>query len=204
MRKIVLLLLVFFVVGSYTGCLDKEKERMERLWPTTERISFQTLEDDRIEFGAKIYYLSDVGFLSTEIVTTDERQYLYLGWAGSIYRTRIYANSKEDPAFLFLDGAREVFLREGYDYHNDEFVVEGTDQKIRFSEAFLDTDYVGSTFGRETIDVVIVSITYPALKANMQVFYNNGQWYAQSRKQESHALSDAFLNILIENGFISS
>ena len=204
MRKIVLLLLIFLVAGSYTGCLCEEKERMERLWPKAERISFQTLEGDRIEFGANIYYLSDVGFLSTEIVTTDERQYLYLGWAGSIYRTRIYANSKEDPAFLFLDGTREVFLREGYDYHNDEFVIEGTDQKIRFSEAFLDTDYVGSTFGRETIDVVIVSTTYPALKANMQVFYDSGQWYAQSRKQESHALSDVLVSILIENCFISS
>ena len=102
-RKIVVLLLMLFVVGSCAGCFSKERERMEKLWPTTERISYRTLEDDRIEFEANIYYLSDVGFLSTAIVTANEQQYLYLGWAGSIYRTRIYANTKEDPAFLFLD-----------------------------------------------------------------------------------------------------
>lgn len=203
-RKIVALLLVLFVIGSYTGCAYYEEylREMEESFPKAEAISFEYVEDkdDCIEFRGNIYYRSKVGFLANDIAATKD-EYEYLGWTGYFHKTYIYANAKEDPVFLYLTNTREVFFREDYNYRTDEFVIEGTDAKFRFSEAFLNTDYGISKYTGNT-KIIIASTSYPTLKVTMSVFYRNGQWYACSRYMETHTLSDDFVSILVKNRII--
>ena len=208
MRKnIITLLIVVLLLFSLSGCEDlgigealalKEKDRLE----------VNVLEDDEslIEYQGNVYYLSPMPFLWGSRETLDVTgDYEYLGWVGGrfLYHSYVYGDTRENPTFLYSTRTETIHLREDYDYRSDSFLIEGTESIIRFSDDLLDTgrDYM-ELFNSGSIEIVISSVTHPALKAKLFVLKDGATWYGVSRDMKPFRLSDNFVNILADNKII--
>jgi hypothetical protein len=172
-------------------------------------IKFNYLDEDRqrLEYKGNIYYLSPIRFLTGYRGAYEDDRYQYLGWVGARIKTTLHvvAGSNGPPIFIyFADPSRgRIYFREDYDYLTDDFLIEGTDDIIRFCDDMLyaDESKADLTY-TNNYDVVISSVTYPGLHAKLNVAKDHTGWYAITWNFVPFKLSDNFVNILIENQLI--
>ncbi len=182
---------------SLTSCdkLTKSQSRLDE----EKHITFEHTENGNIIYQGNEYYLSQMSFLWT----VSNSDYKYLGWSGSEYlsNSTVYGDSEDKPLFLYFAETRSIYLRNDYDYTSDTFIIEGTDDTVVFSEALTDVD-AGLDLPHPNKEVIISSVKYPILKAQLYVYGAGNDWYAKTRTLETFKLSDKFIGILEENALL--
>ena len=203
-------------VDSAREWYDLEKNHMD-LFGTVE---IMNNESDRggyykITYREKTYYED-----YAKIFKVTERYGVYEGdvlvsWEsfplGIYYMDKYYSYTKDDPIFIYTNRLNILFLNEDYDYLNDTFIIEGTNDEIVFSEAFLETDlkydhqYLNLEAHQDKYqnktDIVIYSKQCQRLRAYCTIFYENGVWYAGGIDTNYvFSISDEFLDLLMKNG----
>ncbi len=151
------------------------------------------------------YYASRLfcGIMDHELNEKD----IELGWYYSFpFSTRYYSDTREAPDYVFgVGGGQEVYLKQGYDYGSEVFVIEGTSDKIVFSEAMtgdsLEYNYFTQSQGEKGI--TMCSEKHPNLKIRASLFFDGSGWCIGFGTDEAYVISPSLLEILKENGFIA-
>ncbi|MBR3917738.1 MAG: hypothetical protein IKJ59_03260 [Clostridia bacterium] len=165
-------------------------------------IKFNYLENENIEFQGNEYYLSPMSFLWNGKETRTNLK--YLGWVGErfFYHSNVLGNSTEPPVFLYVIETAETYFIKDYNYIDDEFLIEGTDDVICFGDDLLEIDCGIGIAPSPNVDIIISSVKYPELKAELSVFFSGVSWYAKSSGLQTFKLSDHFVSVLNENSLL--
>ena len=126
---------------------------------------------------------------------------------------RYYANAAENADYIASgNGSNEiltccVYFREDLYQSPLCYVLQGTDYEFDFSSAFLKTDAVryktdieGKEYDGKILHFYVKD--YPRLKVELRIYKIHDAWYSVEQ-DEAFALSDAFLNVLVENGILT-
>ena len=211
MKKIFLIIIVLSMVFSLPSCGISETYNdpalNEKDW-----IDFNSVNIDGIEYLTyqnATYYRSKLDFLWDNGPTPydmehckDAHKYAYIGWTGSRfwYHSFFYADSLNNPAFLYSSRTAKTYLREDYDYHVDDFLIEEINETIIFQDVFSKVDYTPGNNWVESIR--LRSKTHPLLWLDMHIHKENGTWYAIS-DEARFELSEEFITTLLNNNIIS-
>lgn len=122
------------------------------------------------------------------------------------FSTRYYSDIREAPDYVFgVGGDEEVYLKQGYDYGSEVFVIEGTSDKIVFSEATTGDSLEYDYFTRSQAEngIVMCSEKHPNLKIRASLFFDGSSWCIGFGTDEAYVISPSLLEILKGNGFIA-
>ncbi|MBO5305347.1 MAG: site-specific integrase [Clostridia bacterium] len=137
---------------------------------------------EAIEYQGTTYYLSTP---ATEWIHMgggymDFENYVLIGWGGMRYGyvDRFYADTEENPLFIYERRLDWIFFREGYDYQTDLYRVEGTEAFISYKDALTETNL---SFQRDkdydTYTIVkLVCKSHARMELELDVIYANGVW----------------------------
>ena len=152
------------------------------------------------------YYESDLFTVTERSYKTDEND-IQLGWYYSFpFSTDAYSDTLEDPVFIYTVGSDEnVYFRHDYDYLTDTFIIENTDVEIVWEDVF-GTQQNNTFLHSSSIDVTLYSKQYPRINARLGIGCVDNQWFIVSLPRFAGVWtpSDEFLQILFDNGIISS
>lgn len=152
------------------------------------------------------YYESDL-FTVTERSGKPDENDIQLGWYYSFpFSTDAYSDTLEDPVFIYTDGSDEnVYFRHDYDYLTDTFIIENTDVEIVWEDVF-GPQQNNAFLLSSSIDVTLYSKQYPRINARLGIGCVDNQWFIVSLPNLAGVWtpSDEFLQILFDNGIISS
>lgn len=164
-----------------------------------EWIENEDSETDELLYQDQVYCSTDSWFT----LWTKEDD-IELGWQYNFpFSNRIgyYSNTAEAPLYIWLsrcvdDYALNVYMKEGWDFQNQLFVLEGTDIEFVFSEMIVkqegDLEPVNSLSGYA---IVIYLKEDPRLEIHMHV-YVKGDRYFFVQNGERWFLSKEFVSLL--------
>lgn len=117
------------------------------------------------------------------------------------YQTWFYGDTADHPIYLYGTLNTGLFLREDYDYKKDEFVIEGTEEGVVFSQMFTDERVTGEVYERVT-DFRVYSKKYPELQIQMGLYRETDNRWSVICGEKWFFLTDEFVQYLIANGII--
>lgn len=140
-------------------------------------------------------------------ITEKSKEDVFIGWNGLRlgYVNKYYSNTNMTPLFIYETRTGSVYLRDDYDYQSDVFIVSDTDSNIVFSDALIETDFIGSFSGTATnkASVVIYSELCHRLRINLNVFFEDNEWYAHIKNSGNvYIVTQNFVEILSANKLI--
>lgn len=208
-KRITFALFCVFCLICFSGCNDLGISDALSL-DDDKHIKLNFIDDDSydsFEYKGTVYNLSEIDFLRAgegELFASDK--YEYLGWTGSRfwYRSHIFADSLDNPTFIYSTNSRDTYFREDYNYLTDTFIIEGTDDTIRLCDDLLDVDSDKHSFGKSTNEIVISSVNHPTLTAKFDIMICDGSLYAcaQTNTVVAFRISENFTNVLIDNHIV--
>ena len=176
-----------------------------------------------------VLYQDTIYYLDTKsIFAPDETDLtVFIGWCGVLggvlerwaYIHEYYANQKDTPIYIYDKLSYEVFLRNDYDFDSDLFTVEGTDLKLSMHNVLIGEKQhfdCPKTILATAEELLLCSDAIPALKIPLTIFMHENNWYAVTKNGylfptsttcsvwDAYSVSDEFIQILLENGIISS
>lgn len=118
------------------------------------------------------------------------------------FSTTYYSYTAERPDYIYSVGSgTDVYLREGFDYNSEIFLVDGTLESFVFSEALTEASieirYID--MHDKSNDVVLSSQKHPSLKINAQLFLDDTNWYLVCQTNKVYLISPSLLQILQQN-----
>ena len=210
MKKIFLIIIVLSMVFSLPSCTVLEKYN-DPVYNEEDWIHFNSVQINGIEhltyqnttyYNSELQCLWEVGPTPRDVQNfKDADKYTYIGWSGSKfwYHSFFYADSLNNPIFLYSSRTARTYFREDYDYRIDEFLIEEINETIIFQDAFSKVDYtISDSYG----PIRLRSKTHPLLWIDMFLQKENDTWYANS-SQSRFELSKEFVTILLDNNIIS-
>jgi len=193
MKKLILTVLLCINVCFFSSCTYYENVTF------VERDSEQCLS-----YQGSTYHASEI-FTASNYGTPNDHD-VELGIFYSFpFTTYFYSETAENPVYIYsIGGDTGVYLKEDFDYQSEVFVIKGTSAKIVFSEAMAEPypEYDPLTEFDSTIDLTMYSEKHPNLKASVLLLSENNDWYAVLASDEAYLASQAFVNLLRENGII--
>lgn len=152
------------------------------------------------------YYRADSSFLQVSTDMGDPKEDdVEIGWEVRWpYVSVFYADKMENPIFVYDPSTNDLFLREDYDYRSDIFVLEGSENKILFSEMITDVEVEYDLFKSHQNKIDLYSEKYPRLRMEFVLLYENDLWCVKGSNSVAYVITDSFVEILIENGIISN
>lgn len=121
------------------------------------------------------------------------------------FGTTYYSYTAERPDYIYSVGSgKDVYLREGFDYNSEIFLVDSTLEGFVFSEALTEANiemrYID--IHDNSNDVVLYSQKYPNLKINAQLFFDDTDWYLVCQTNKVYLISPSLWQILQQNNAI--
>lgn len=212
-KRIFSLLLVVVMMFSFSSCRLQYLENLKNKilvnspYPEEMKGKLQSVNLGN-EYGNDLVYKENtyINLASLFIVTDDLNNKknvegdIFLSWDSNVFGDFLvyYAETEENPLFIYETCSGDIFIREDYDYKSDTFVLEGTDLSIVFSECLTETytcsDLMGASHSNE---LTFVSKTNSRLKLLLKVFEQDGKWYAGGRSNDVFLYaSDNLINLL--------
>ena len=197
MKKVLVSLLVLILL-TLTGCFSNTMHGDVKYAPFTESqvIIYKDARYDSVdELAFHIYTTED----DVELGYNDT----FKGYRG------FFSETADNPKYIFVsrcveDYAMAVYIRRDFDYKSKTLVLEGTDEKIIYSDAFTETDEIvnGETIISFTNPVYLYFEDCPRLKIELSV-EKDGEKYYYMYGGERQKLSDELVDILRRNNIIS-
>ena len=136
-----------------------------------------------------------------------------VSWNGARfgYSAMFYSYTKDAPLFIYEAAWDYLFFHETYDYTQDTFVIDGTDTEIAFSDIVSDlSKHINWAFLEEDACVQLHSKEHPRIRMELDLKCSGDHWYIRtstlrerrSRPSTAWAVSDAFVQLLADNGII--
>lgn len=166
------------------------------------------VENDKEQFllyQGNEYYVTSL-FTASEDYTIAHKNDVELGWYYSFpFSTRFYSDTDESPDYIYtIGGDTNVYLKQGFNYQIEEFVIDKTPNVFVFSEAIIEPSFEKSIFIQydSLTEIVIHSEKHLNLKMLLRLFSQNNTWYLALPTNEIYIISPLFLNMLKENEII--
>ena len=187
---------------------------------TVEDLQYRASLDEKTKIhwvsGEAIEYQGTTYYIFTPSTQWGDRgdQYMdfendvLIGWGGMRYGylDLFYADTEENPLFIYERRLDWLFFREGYDYETDLYCVEGTEDFISYSEALTVTN---RSFQRDrdyyTYTVVkLVCKSHTRMELELDVINASGVWYGVHKAPNMvFELSDELMEVLFNNNIIA-
>ena len=211
MRRIIFVLCVaLIIIFNCSGCADLKntpptyKDLYQKV-----KVFYQDNEDDYAVYQDIKYYFDKMHFFDvTESPHYIDEGDILLGWNGLSsgwgYIDYYYSDTSENPLFIYNLRLSEVLFRNDYDYQADIFVLNDTNEKFIFSDAIKDFSFIkdATILYKNSVDIELCSEKYPRLKASLTLFQHNNEWYVSTKHFNAFSISDEFVDILTQNGYI--
>ena len=206
-----IMIIILSLVFSLPSCTVLEKYN-DPVYNEEDWINFNSVQINGIEhltYQNTTYYNSELKCLWGVGPTPRDAQnfkdadkYTYIGWTGSKfwYHSFFYADSLNNPIFLYSSRTARTYFREDYDYRIDEFLIEEINETIIFQDAFSKGDYTISA--NSYVSIRLRSKTHPLLWIDMFLHKENDTWYSKS-DDSRFELSKELVTILLDNNIIS-
>ena len=168
--------------------------------PKSENITFVGENEQRcLLYQGTEYNLSPICFVTYNTHVGHEND-IKVGYYYSFpFGTAYYSDVKDNPDYIYsVEHGHKVYIKNGYDYTSKEFVINDTSKTIIFSQVV-----TGESLGQNISDNIsneisatLYSKEHPDLKIPLNVFSENGEWYAVFRNNEVYPISQEFVNLL--------
>lgn len=214
MRKRILLLICSFVlVFSLTSCGVKDVLELDKNLHNIVEVVSGEAGLEGIYYQDKMYYIDRWNLFTVTINSYDIYEGdVLVSWNGPRfgYKAVFYSYTKDAPLFIYEMAFDDVFFHETYDYTQDTFVIDGTDAEIVFSDIVSDLSVNTDWLFREDACVQLHSKKHPRIRMELDLKCSGDQWYIRtstlrerrSRPSTAWAVSDAFVQLLTQNGII--
>ena len=209
-KKLLVLFIVALLIFTMVSCNDLGISEALAL-DEKEHLVLDSGETNGVEYvvyNGCTYRASALDFLrdgNRHPQAKGDYEYVYIGWTGSRfgYSSFIYGDFINNPTFLYSSRTEKIYLREDYDYRNDNFLIEGIEETLNFRDDILDTDYSNTNlFNRKAKEIVLSSVIHPSLWVKLFIVKEGENWYAITGSMVPFELSDRAVNILINNKII--
>ncbi len=123
------------------------------------------------------------------------------------FGTYFYSYTTEIPNFIYTGACdKNVYLKNGYDYKSEVFVIKNTSEKIVLSNAISDAYHEYDSFYDyyNSKEITMYCENHPNLYIRLQLFYKNNNWYVAFSDDEAYLASQEFLCLLMDNKIIPS
>ena len=204
-KKTIALLFAFIHIFLVSGCNELGVSDALNL-DESEYIQLKSIDYEHFEYNGNVYYLSPMDFLRNETGNFSfSDKCKYLGWTGDrLAYNYLYVDSFDNPTFIYFTVSNNIYFKEDYDYQTDTFLIDGTNDTIRFCDDLLAIDYDISPFGLSTKPLVISSVECPALTETLDVLIFDGALYVctQTNTTVAFEISEKFTNILLDNKIV--
>ncbi len=192
------LVILFCIITGFLGCA----------YTIYENITFIERDNKQyVSYNGNEYYPSSL-FEATEYYGAINENDVELGYYYSFpFSTKFYSDTRDTPLYIYsIGGDTSLYLKQGYDYKSEEFIVGDTSETIVFSEALIQSDieYNSLQTIENSTELEMYLKDNPKLKISLTLFCENNVWHAGIRSDESYLVSDLFLNLLYESKIIQS
>lgn len=172
-----------------------------------ENVKFSVVDEEIfITYQGMNYYRDKFDFFeSTKVHGVPVERDILLGWdRRGFYRSYFYSYTVDYPIYIYDNGLGWLYLREDYEYMSDLFILEGTGSRIAFSNIIIEDElnYDPLKAYKNKTNIVLYSELYPNLRASLQLFMDEDIWYVKGGSSYACAISNQFVDLLIENGII--
>ena len=139
-----------------------------------------------LEYNDQLYYADRLGLIEVrETMFKSHPDDVLIGWYSLpfaiSYLDQYYADTADNPVFIYMSRLPEVYLRSDYDLDGDTFVLEGTEHAFVFSDVLTLTgaiSYDSVSHYKGEIPVTLYSKAHPRLRISLRLFCVDGVWYA--------------------------
>ena len=209
MRKFILLAAMIALCIMLTSCSAVEALKYSISGDIIDPIGdFSRGSDkDTFVFGGNDYILIDEMNGDFDVDITDEA--VLLGQTSNFPffpNTGYYANKAEKPEYITAGEGTVVYLREDLYQTSLHYVLQDTDYEFDFSSAFVKTEEVshkkhieGKEFYGGRINFYVKD--FRRLTISLVICKINEKWY-HIEYDEAFALTEEFLNVLMENDLL--
>jgi len=134
------------------------------------------------EMPAEKLIYQDVGYVYSPYFYMEKAEEASLVFSSAyfFYMDHYYSGTNDDPQYLYESRCGYMYLREGFDYLSETFVIENTEIKISFSELFADFESEGRTVPGNTQEearIVLCSESDPRFRTAFFVNSEDGKTY---------------------------
>lgn len=192
MKKLVAIMLLCILSLSFVSCREYY-----------ENVSYHDENENCLVYRDNEYYVSPV-FVGKNKTTAYEDD-IKVGWRYSFpFGTDFYSDTAEDPIYIYGIGVdTNLYLKEGYDYRSEIFVIEGTSDPFVFSEAFIGPSFeYAYSLQSDQCKIVLRAQDHPRLKSTLLLFSDSEKYWIVFPTNEAYLVSPLFLDILKENQII--
>ena len=159
-------------------------------------------KEKRLIYQEDVYYPENIFTANDEYGKHNEGDVEIGTYYSFPFSTTYYSYTAERPDYIYsLGSGEDVYLREGFDYSSEIFLVDGTLESFVFSEvlteASIEIRYID--IHDKSNDVVLSSQKHPNLKINAQLFFEDTNWYLVCQTNKVYLISPSLLQILQQN-----
>lgn len=205
MRKTFFIILIAIIIFSLSSCEQDPRQDKSLIGAVVLIPDESETTWIGVRYQDANYYEVDSLHFSLDNTAEDtlDKEYTLIGWNGAkwYYPAYYYSYTVDSPIFIYCTLGKQVFLHEKYDYMQDIFVINGTNDEIMLSDVYEDFSSPFEEFQKISFSVTLHSKMYPHLELKFDVKNKSNSWFIENNLRTWKA-SDSFIDLLIKNGFI--
>ena len=211
MKRLITILLVLIMTFSLSSCVFIE----QLSWDKSKQYAVDPVDLDDNGHNDVLIYKNTYYYLDPRIYLNGSTEDLeIISWNGLrfviFYVHFYYSNTENNPDWIYnFTISHGTYLREGYDYKDKNFLLEGLDITFNYGDLFDEngqTDVVEYDIYSDQRYINLVFEEHPELYLIMDLYCENGEWYGmfniESNTYEKIKLSNELVAILLEKGLI--
>ena len=194
MKKIIsLILMLVFICAALSACNDNKVEYIEDNDNVRDNIMYQGKTYINTLNDGNYWHFDD-----EKLEKIDQHGILF-------YPEKFYSDQKDNPDFICSGKSGDVWFKKGYDYKAQDFSVLDTDIFIKFSDTYIEGEYMYSIPEENKLAEFQWAISdHKELKNSPAVYLYEEKYYIQfgSSAEAAFRMTEDFINLLKENKII--
>ena len=199
---VLVIAIIFFILITPKTC---------EIYKTHGNVNIEKISEGVIVYNDINYYNIERNIFKTSnyVYPSDDESRIVVGWHYNLPFSAVriyYSYTSDNPDYII--GYNEVYMKEGYDYKSDIFVIENTDIGIVFSDAFNGKKEKIDKFNKYIkVSFNWHSQRHTELMTKLDIILFDDVYYVNIQNDNFenlvYEISDEFFDLLVENGFIS-